>query len=1284
MLEALAGTGGMGEIYRARDLERGQDVAVKLLRDPHGAGDARFQREARLLEELVHPRIVRYVAHGSSPSGAPYLVMEWLEGEDLSRTLARGRLGVEESVQIARAVAEALGAAHARGIVHRDLKPSNVFLEQASPRQVKLLDFGIAWPGGGTRITRTGALLGTPGYMAPEQTRSMGVVDARADIFALGCVLFECLAGEPPFSGDNLISVLAKIVCDEPPRLGDLRDDVPEPLAALCAQMLSKDPAARPRDGDEAAAALAAIERGHGLAPAGGGGAAPAPPAALTATERRPAAVLLVGAASGAAFAEAETLPGALFQEVSARGAHVELLQGGAAVVTMLGRGTATDLAAQAAGAALALRRDMPCWPMALSLGWSAPTGQMPLRDTIDRAARLLSAPGPREAGRAFPIALDDLLAGLLDARFELREHDDGFFLVGERELNDGGRTLLGKPTSCVGRDGELRSLEAMFEACLAEPAAQPVLVTAPPGVGKTRLGQEFLRRAQRRAPGASVWVGRGDPLRAHSPFGLLAQAIKGACGILEGEPLAVRRDRLLARVARGVPEPDRQRVAEFVGEIVGAPFPDDGSPLLRAARRDAQLMNEQMQRAFVELVRAACAAGPVVVVLEDLHWGDLATTSFLDVSLRQLAGEPLFLLALARPEIADLFPGLWAEHGVHEIRLKDLGKKASERLARQVLGEGASPGTIERIVALADGNAFYLEELLRAAAEGRRGELPPTVVAMVQFRLAKLDGEARRLLRAASVFGETCWASGVEALVGAPARAGLAALVRQELLVKRPASRFAGEEELGFRHALLREGAYTTLTEEDAVLGHRLAGQWLEDHGEGDALVLAEHFDKGAEPARAARYWLRAAEIAHRGDDVEAALAIVSKGLSGEVPPDIELAYLGLQCDLGLWRLDATGTTLLAAERLMREAPSGSRLWAQGLFATMTYTYLLGMYDRFEATIDTLVEAEPAEDALGGTGFALLVGLYGMLLRGSVERREPLVQRARALLERHGERDPYVAALHYNGIAMVHLLAREEPWSALLHIDAARALYLRGEHTRGASGLTLVRGFLLWTLGAARRAEEELLGVAGPDETYGAWSSFRPFTLAHIASERGDLDRARGVAEALIASGRARRVAIDEGRGRWSLGEVLCRAGELEEAGRELDAALALLSESSRIDVPGVLSTRAALCLRQGRAAEALAAAEDGLSRHKALGACGFFRGARLRLVHAECLEAAGQRDAAREAIARARDRLLCVAEEIADPGYRQSFLEQVPENRRTIELALEWLGGGDAAGAS
>ncbi|WP_437592026.1 serine/threonine-protein kinase [Sorangium sp. So ce1000] len=1289
-LEAHAGAGGMAEVYRARDLERGCAVAIKLLRDTSGADAPRFQREATLLAELEHPRIVRHVTHGSLPSGALYLAMEWLEGEDLSRRLARGRLEVQEAVEIARCVAEALGAAHARGIVHRDLKPSNVFLAGAEPpRDVRLLDFGIAWPCAGTRMTGSGVLIGTPAYMAPEQARSGGVVDARADVFALGCLLFECLAGEPAFRGDHFMSVLAKVLFDEPPRLSDVRGDVPEALATLCARMLSKDPETRPRDGRSAAEALRAFQEGGGdlaevVAPGAEAGAVTGRPAALTAMERRPVAVLLVGVVGtgDASIADAATLPGALIAEASAWGGRVESLPGGAAALTMVGQGAATDLARQAARAALALRRQTPDQPMALSLGWSTITGRLPrLGDAIDRAARLISATGPGDPGGALPIAIDDGLAGLLDAQLDVREHEDRFFLVGERASAEGGRTLLGKQTSCVGRDGELGMLAAAFAACVEEPSARAVLVTAPPGVGKSRLGQEFLRRATERAPRASIWMGRGDPRRARSPFGLLADAIKGACGILEGEPLGARQDKLRAQVARRVPEPERRRVAEFVGELVGAPFPDDDSAPLRAARREAQVMSEQMQHAFLALVQAACAEGPVVLVLEDLHWGDLATTRFVDAALRQLAGEPLFVLALARPEVVELFPRLWAERGVHELRLKELGTKACERLARQVLGEDAHRRTINRIVSIADGNAFYLEELIRAAAEGREHELPDTVMAMVQSRLGALDAEARRLLRAASVFGETCWASGVSALVGGPAGAGLAALVDRELLVKRPESRFAREGELAFRHALLREGAYAMLTEEDRALGHRLAGQWLEDHGEGDPLVLAGHFDGGGEHGRAARYWLRAAEIAHRGEDVEAALSHLHQGLAGEVPAEIELALLGMQCELGTWRLDASGPTMLAAERMMREAPPGSQPWAQGVAAALAYANLLGLPDRFEALLGTLVGVEPDSQATGLAAFALFVGLYGTLLEGRVASLGPLVERVRAMLERVEEREPFGAGFLHVALAMEHLLAREEPWSALLRVDAAQKSYRGADHVRGASGARLVRGLVLWTLGATRRAEEELLGVAGADETYGGWCSYRPFVLVHLASERGDLDAARRLAEGLVASGRARALARDEGCGRWLLGEVLCRAGDLERAERELDAAVPLLAVSTGIDLPGVQAARAAVRLQQGRAAEALAVAEDGVARSRAMeGACGFFRGARLRLVHAECLAAAGQGNAAGKALAAARERLLDIAGRIPEPQYRTSFLEEVPENRRTLALAQEWLG--EAAG--
>lgn len=175
----------------------------------------------------------------------------------------------------------------------------------------------------------------------------------------------------------------------------------------------------------------------------------------------------------------------------------------------------------------------------------------------------------------------------------------------------------------------------------------------------------------------------------------------------------------------------ERQRVAAFLGEIAGAPFPDSDSLPLRVARQDAQLMNEQMRAAFLDFLTAETEATPVLLVLEDVQWGDRPTVQFLDVALRDLRERPLFILASARPLVHELFPDLWAERHIQNIPLKQLGKKASERLVRHVLGDGAERDLVDRLVRLSEGNAFYLEELIRATAEGQRSDLPETVVGM-------------------------------------------------------------------------------------------------------------------------------------------------------------------------------------------------------------------------------------------------------------------------------------------------------------------------------------------------------------------------------------------------------------------------------------------------------------------------------------------------------------------------------------------------------------------------
>ncbi|WP_437681891.1 ATP-binding protein [Sorangium sp. So ce131] len=473
-------------------------------------------------------------------------------------------------------------------------------------------------------------------------------------------------------------------------------------------------------------------------------------------------AVILVSAAANAEtkpLDDASTVAVAsddmmMLREAEVHGGMSERLLDGSVVVMLEGAGLATDLCAQAARCALSLRARAGGRRVVLSMG-RGERGARSWGRAIDRAARLLDTKA-RDAAPEGVVVIDEMVAGLLDARFDVQE-DGCFALRGERVLAEGARLLLGKATPCVGRDHELGTLRALFTETVEEGTAQAALIVAPPGVGKSRLAQEFVQDVRGRVEEVSIWVARGDPLRAGSPMGMLAQALRSACGIREGEALELRRHRLSAQVAKWVAPNERQRVAEFLGEVVGAPFPDEDSLLLQAARLDARLMADQVRAALLEFIDAACERAPVLVLLEDLHWGDQITVQLLDAALRDLRERPLLVLALARPEVRKVSPKLWGDRRLHEMRLRELSRRASERLARHVLGERAHAEVIERIVRLSEGNAFYLEELIRWTAEGKGSNMPETVVAMVESRLGALDEAARRLLRAASVFGDMC-----------------------------------------------------------------------------------------------------------------------------------------------------------------------------------------------------------------------------------------------------------------------------------------------------------------------------------------------------------------------------------------------------------------------------------------------------------------------------------------------------------------------------------------------
>ncbi|MBK9264517.1 MAG: protein kinase [Polyangiaceae bacterium] len=871
-IEEQARAGGMGQIFRATDLSTGKSVAAKILLDTSPQHRARFQRETEILERIHHPHVVEYVGSGVSPDGEAFIVMEWLEGEDLLSVLTRRRLSVQEALSVSMRIASAMGAVHAQGVVHRDLKPANIFLVDGNLDQPKILDFGIAYVSDATRVTAAGTVVGTPSYMAPEQARSGGKVEATADVFSLGCLLFECLTGEPPFVAEHLVAVLAKVVFEEALRASELAPDVPDWLDRLIERMLAKDPALRPQDGAEVARLLEAATM-----PIGSEGERIDEP--IGRDERRFLGVVLVGKPptiqQDATVTITMDMPAPFDVKVVIErfGAHHELFADGTTVVIFDQTSIPTDIATQVARCALALRTHVPEAPIAIATGWGELGRGLPVGDAIERAVQLLYTPREDDIETEHRIFIDDTTAGLLDARFDVIDLDEhGFELRGERDVFDTSRPLLGKVTACVGRERELAMLDQALTNVISEPAAFAVVISGPAGIGKSRLLQAFVERNRQAGKPLAIWIGRGDPERAGSTYGLLADALQRAAGITPGASMDVRREKFAAFVSRFVEEDEQRRVTEFLGELAGVPFPDEDSLPLRAARQDPELCGEQMKLALHDFLRAVCARRPLLLVLDDVQFGDHASVAAVGAALRDLADEPILLVGTARPEIDQVFPNLWADNGRQLMTLGPISPKASARLVRQVLGESVEASLVERLVSLADGHPFFLEELVRTASEDRGGAMPSTVVAMVQTRLERLEPLERRALRAASVLGDVFWRSIVSQMVGADLTNTWSMLVKNEICVRHRESRFAGDEEYAFRQALLREGAYGLLTEKDRELGHRLAGDLLERAGETNPLILAGHFERGGLGARAAQYYIRGAELASaRRDDLDA-----------------------------------------------------------------------------------------------------------------------------------------------------------------------------------------------------------------------------------------------------------------------------------------------------------------------------------------------------------------------------------------------------------------------------
>jgi tetratricopeptide (TPR) repeat protein/predicted Ser/Thr protein kinase len=1261
-VEICAGTGGMGRVYRCRDLCCAGTVALKVMAVYGEAHRERFAREARVLASLKHPGIVGYVAHGFVSFEEPYLAMEWVDGESLGLRICGEPLGVHETLALMQQLCAALSEAHAHGVVHRDLKPANILLQGGDLGRPRILDFGLARSADTNQaITRTGALLGTPAYMAPEQARRTDELDPRADVYALGCLLFECLAGQPAFRGPNVVAVLCKVLLEEPPELSDLRPDVPAGLSQLIARMLAKDPAARPRD---AAAVLDALAEVFAV-PASSG----PPKSGIGRAEQRYLSVVLAGCPGesieqpGTVQVGAQRVLAVLQKAVDSYDADISHLVDSTVMLTLRGKGSATDRAVRAGRCALAMRDLLPHLPVVMATRRGMFREHRPVGDVIDEAARLLAiaalgAPSTQDGG---PVLLDAISASLLDQRFEVRRTGECDQLVAFRAGAVEPRKLLGRSTPCVGRTRELAMLRAVWEECVDERLARPVIVTGPAGIGKTRLIREWIAELSSFGKVRNVRVVRADAMGTGSSFGVLGRLVRDLAHATARDAPETVRDKVRGLVDQHVAAADQARVAVFLAEMLGISSPSPESTTERAARSSAVLRGDQIRRSFQDLVRGMASREPVLLVVEDLQWADTPSVELLDETLRNLSNLPLCVVGLARPELEARFPRVWGDRALTSFSLGPLRFRAAVQLVCAAL-EGIETARAEHIARRSGGSPFFLEELVRAEAEERSERVPETLLAVVQARIDELNLTLRRVLRAASVYGDAFETAGVEAMLAEDAADlpfHLEALVAREVVVA--ASSAPDGEAFVFAQGMWREAAYDTLTEQDRVIGHALAGDFLARQRPAAAHCIAEHFARGQRPLAAAPWFARAAHQALEGGDYKAALQCVDESLRCGLSAGAGELML-VRAEAHKWRGE-NQAALAAACDAVRLAEVGSATFyrAQGELASSAGK--LGQVATLTSVAENLLAAT---DGVGEAGVAEAMAqarcVTQLVLSGQLAAADALLDR----LTRTSP-DASVAGWVFEARAVRAGSGGDPAGRVAMAGHAADAFRAVGDDRNACLQLTSV-GFALNEIGDYPAAERALRDAAAIAERMGlenALSTARA-QLGRALVRMGCRDQASTTLEAAIAAlgpqGNQRLEGVARAYLAWSLHDAGA-AGAKAEAER----AVAVLASAPtlRASAAAVLSQ---ILLKDGQIERACEVAEEALRALEQVGSAPMDEGL-IFAAAAESLLARGENLAAADVAKRGEARLRARADQIRDPVQRATFCA-IPEHARTLAL--------------
>ncbi len=790
------GEGGMGKVYLAQDATLGRKVALKLLPQSFVTDHdrvRRFEQEARAASALNHPNILTIHEIGAE-GNTRYIATEFVEGITLREHLKRFRLKLTESLDLAIQIAAALSAAHAAGIVHRDIKPENLIVRPDG--YVKVLDFGLAKLAPATPATANdsdslafapvtttpGMLMGTIVYMSPEQARGFEV-DARTDIWSLGVVLYEMIAGRPPFEGHTNSDVLASVLNREPLPLTQPSPAVSAELERIVLKTLAKDPEERyqaikdllvdlrrhkQRLEFEAEMRRSSESRSEAVetSPPPSDALVTPPPSISTqfSSEQRKQITILCADISGLTAIsenfdaeEMNEIMNALWQRIDTaimdHGGMIDKHMGDLVMALWGAQSAHEDDPERAIRAALLMQAEAAD-VLAAYLGERMPREKSSalVRVGINTGPVLLTAVGARgeftAAGASVNVAsrLEQAApAGSILISHDTYRHVRGVFDVHELELSNvkgeaepvhtyvvervkprafrlRTRGVEGIETRMIGRRRELERLMDALSTVMEDRELRAVTVIGEAGIGKSRLLYEFSNEVELMPQRFRIFNGRANQAVRGQPFSLVRDVFAFRFEIQDSDSPMVAREKLeRGMLALDVADDGALMRAHFIGQLIGLDF--SASPFLAGIIDDARQIRDRAFHYATQFFTTVAAKMPVILYLDDIHWADDGSLDFVNHLMRSCRAVPLMIFSLARPALLERRPSWGEGETAHDrLTLELLTKRESRQLVEEILRHAQSiPQALrELVVGGAEGNPFYVEELIKMLIDQR------------------------------------------------------------------------------------------------------------------------------------------------------------------------------------------------------------------------------------------------------------------------------------------------------------------------------------------------------------------------------------------------------------------------------------------------------------------------------------------------------------------------------------------------------------------------------------